>query len=148
MKVIQARLEHLDQLADLFDAYRVFYKKTSDKEGAKAFLKERITQKESIIYVVEESGQLLGFTQLYPLFSSTRMQRLWLLNDLFVQVDQRGKGISKMLINKSKALARATQASGVSLETGKDNTVGNQLYPATDFVLDTEHNYYFWATKS
>lgn len=147
MKIVQAELRHLNDLAQLFDAYRVFYRKASDLLAAKKFLKERIEQQESIIYIAEKEGNLVGFTQLYPLFSSTRMKRTWLLNDLYVAQDQRGKGISKLLINRSKELARATNAAGVSLETEKNNTVGNQLYPATGFELDSEHNYYFWTTK-
>jgi len=146
MKIVQAKLSHLNEVAQLFDAYRVFYRKESDLLAAKKFLKERIEKQDSIIYVAEEDGKLLGFTQLYPLFSSTRMKRTWLLNDLYVTPDQRGKGISKLLIEQSKVLARATNAAGISLETEKDNTVGNQLYPTTDFELDSEHNYYFWPT--
>ena len=85
MRIFQATSQHIDQVVDLFDAYRVWYRKPSDKAAAKAFLLERIYAKESIIFVCEnEEKQLVGFTQLYPLFSSTRMKRLWLLNDLFV----------------------------------------------------------------
>ncbi len=145
IKIVQAQSSHLNEVAQLFDAYRVFYRKDTDLPAAKKFIQERIEQQDSVIYVAEEDGKLLGFTQLYPLFSSTRMQRSWLLNDLYVAQDQRGRGISKLLIEQSKALARATNAAGVSLETEKSNTVGNQLYPATDFELDTTHNYYFWA---
>ena len=52
--------------------------------GAENFLKERLENQDSEIFVAEENGILTGFTQLYPLFSSTRMKRYWLLNDLFV----------------------------------------------------------------
>ena len=63
--------------------------------------------------------QLVGFVQLYPLFSSTRMEKLWLLNDLFVDPDYRGKGISKGLINKAKELVEESDACGMFLETEK-----------------------------
>ncbi|WP_018341783.1 GNAT family N-acetyltransferase [Cytophaga aurantiaca] len=92
-------IEDIRPLIDLFDAYRVFYKMTTDKVSAEKFLAGRIKNQDSVIYVAEnEVGDLTGFIQLYPIFSSTRMLRLWLLNDLFVKPSERGKGISKMLI--------------------------------------------------
>ena len=145
MKIIQAKPIHIDQLVDLFDAYRVWYRKESDKLTAKQFLLERMANKESVIYVCEnEDGDLVGFTQLYPIFSSTRMKRMWLLNDLFVHPDFRGKGISKMLINEAKDLAKKTDACGVLLETETTNDIGNKLYPRMGFELE-KNNFYFWS---
>ena len=129
----------------LFDEYRVFYKKSSDLAGAKKFLSERMTNNESMIYVAEIEGNLVGFVQLYPLFSSTNMKRIWLLNDLYVNETHRGKGISKKLIERSKVLCRKTNAHGLMLETEKSNKIGNQLYPQVDFELDVNHNHYFWV---
>lgn len=140
----QATIADVKALAELFDQYRIFYQKQSDIDGAIEFLEARIENNESVIYVAEEDGHLLGFIQLYPLFSSTNMKRLWLLNDLFVDEPQRGKGISVMLIEQAKELCRATNAHGMMLETAKTNNIGNQLYPRTGFTLDTEHNYYTW----
>lgn len=145
-----ATIEDLNPLVLLFDAYRIFYRKASDIASAKAFLQERLEQKDSVIYVAEASATntLVGFTQLYPLFSSTRMKRQWLLNDLYVDQAHRGKGLSKRLIERSKALAQATKAAGVRLETEKSNTIGNKLYPKTGFELDTEHNHYYYSLDS
>jgi len=137
--------EDVDALVDLFDAYRIFYKMNSNKASARKFLQERITNKDSIIFVSQnETGALTGFVQLYPIFSSTRMKRLWLLNDLFVDPLQRGKGISKKLIQQAQQLCVETQSCGMILETAKSNSIGNQLYPATGFELDSDHNYYSW----
>ena len=142
---IRIASEHdVTPLSVLFDQYRVFYRKSSDIKGAALFLSERIARKESVIYVAEEGSQLVGFTQLYPQFSSTRMKRSWLLNDLFVMQQHRGRGISKQLIEAAKALARSTHAAGVLLETEKTNLVGNKLYPSMNFVLNEESNFYWW----
>lgn len=147
MKIFQATSLHIEQVVDLFDAYRVWYRMPSDKAAAKAFLLERIYAKESVIYVCEnEDNQLIGFTQLYPIFSSTRMQKMWLLNDLFVQAEHRGKGISKLLIDKAKALAHSTNACGILLETEKSNDIGNRLYPSAGFKLE-KNNFYFWTKE-
>lgn len=147
MEIIRAEMANLDQIIKLFDAYRVWYRKESNKEMAREFLTERIKNKESIIYACEnEEGKLVGFTQLYPIFSSVRMKRMWLLNDLFVDPDFRGQGISKMLINQAKDLCNKTNACGVLLETEPSNDIGNNLYPATGFELE-ENNFYFWTNS-
>ena len=146
-QVRKALLTDLDQLAVLFDAYRVFYEKTSDISAAREFLKSRLAQGDSEIFVAVDEDKLVGFVQLYPLFSSTRMKRLWLLNDLFVQPGFRGKGVSVVLIDAAKVLCRNSQACGMILETAKSNLIGNHLYPATGFSLDNDHNYYSWDTE-
>lgn len=140
-----ATLQDLESLTLIFEKYRDFYKKQGDYEGAKSFLKERISNNESVIYIAEADGKTIGFTQLYPLFSSTRMKKLWLLNDLYVEEEYRQKGISIALIDKAKELCRETGACQLSLETSKTNMVGNNLYPKTGFQLDTEANFYYWV---
>lgn len=45
MDISQATLSDLDELNELFDGYRIFYKKKSNKEGSREFLKERIQNK-------------------------------------------------------------------------------------------------------
>ena len=72
------------------------------------------------------------------------MKRFWLLNDLYVDSNFRGQGFSKALIEQSKELCRESDSCGMMLETAKDNHVGNQLYPATGWTLDEDHNFYSW----
>lgn len=143
----KATIQDLPQLVGLFDQYRVFYHKESDIPAAENFLKERIENKDSEIFVAEENGNLVGFVQLYPIFSSTRMKRYWLLNDLYVNENHRGKGYSKELIEEAKELAKSTDACGVLLETGKSNEIGNQLYPACGFELYDSVNFYEWTNN-
>ncbi|OBW42697.1 Acetyltransferase (GNAT) family protein [Chryseobacterium sp. MOF25P] len=143
----KATVQDLPQLAELFDQYRVFYHKESDIPAAENFLKQRIENKDSEIFVAESERELVGFVQLYPLFSSTRMKRYWLLNDLYVNENYRGKGFSKELIEEAKQLAKSTDASGILLETGKSNDIGNQLYPSCGFEIYDEVNFYEWTNK-
>ena len=93
----------------------MFYRKESNLEGAKGFLSERILKKESVIFVALLEEKLVGFTQLYPLFSSTNMMPIWLLNDLFVAKEHRGKQISKGLIKAAQEHCKITKANGISL---------------------------------
>jgi GNAT superfamily N-acetyltransferase len=142
----EAMSHDLEPLVQLFDEYRVFYKRDSDLENCRVFLSERIANGDSKIFVSRtELGELTGFVQLYPLFSSTRMKRIWLLNDLYVNPRFRGMKISIMLIDRAKQLARDTNAAGLTLETAKTNEIGNNLYPGAGFVLDTTSNFYGWT---
>ncbi len=144
MRVIRASIVHIDQLAPLFDRYRVFYKQESDLEKARTFLTERITNDESVIFVVEDpNGVLLGFTQLYPLFSSVGARRVWLLNDLFVAKSARRKGVGEILMEAARAFAEETGAKGVALETGVDNTQAQALYEKLGYEKQTGTFWYY-----
>ncbi len=147
-RITQADLSHLSVLVPLFEAYRAFYRQPANPAGAEDFLKARLTQGDATIYLVYEGDTPVGFTQLYPLFSSTQLRRLWLLNDLYVAPAFRGRGHSKRLIDRAKQLVQDTEAAGVMLETEQSNMIGNQLYLDTNFALDQDHNYYFWTNPN
>ncbi|MDH3652391.1 MAG: GNAT family N-acetyltransferase [Saprospiraceae bacterium] len=148
MQIVRAGIQDLETLTALFEDYRVFYRQPTNWEGSRKFLAERIGGNESTIYLaLDEQDKGIGFTQLYPLFSSTRIGRLWLLNDLFVKPAHRGRGISILLIERAKKLARETKALGIILETEKTNKIGNQLYPRADFILEDDTNHYFWKNE-
>ena len=128
-----ATFHDLEALVPLFDGYRMFYGQASDPSGASAFLRERITRRESVLLLAihedgHDSSQAVGFTQLYPLFSSVRMARLWLLNDLFVAPDARRMGIARSLLDAAAAFARHEGAAGLMLETNPDNSAARALY--------------------
>lgn len=148
MNIRLALISDIDNLVMLFEGYRAFYEQVAAEEKARIFLANRLTQNDSVIYVATNNHVLAGFVQLYPLFSSTRMEPMWLLNDLFVQEAYRGRGISVQLIDAAKAHCKATKACGLLLETAKTNIIGNQLYPKTGFLLDREHHYYWWPANS
>lgn len=93
MEIYQATIADINGVATLFDQYRQFYQQPSDLEGAKSYIKERLSKKESIIFIVKNDGNYIGFTQLYPTFSSISMARAWILNDLYVTKNARKKAL-------------------------------------------------------
>jgi GNAT superfamily N-acetyltransferase len=140
----KASLEELDETAALFNLYRVFYRQEPDPVSARSFIKERLLNNESDIFLVITAGKAVGFVQLYKLFHYTKLQKQWLLSDLFVHPDYRGRGLSVALIDRSKQWCEETGACGLMLETEKTNNIGNQLYPRCGFAFDGLHNYYHW----
>ena len=145
VQIREAKLSDLENLSDLFNSYRMFYGKKSDLKVANEFLRSRIENKDSKIFVCDLNNELSGFVQLYPIFSSTRVSKYWLLNDLFVDIEKRGKGYSKLLIDRSKELVIESKACGMMLETEKSNDIGNMLYPSTGFKKNELCNFYEWV---
>lgn len=141
MTTRRATLDDLPALVPLFDGYRVFYRKPSDPVGAEAFLRDRLERDEAVVFLAEADGQAVGFTLLYPSFSSVRMASIWVLNDLFVAADARTRGAGRALLNAAHDHARATGAVVVVLATSHTNTTAQRLYEATGFVQDPVYTY-------
>jgi GNAT superfamily N-acetyltransferase len=136
-EVRQASIFDLDTLVPLFDGYRQFYRQPSDPERARIFLAERFAHHESLILLAcDEHGAGLGFTQLFPLFSSVRMARIYLLNDLFVVPDARKHGVGKALLDASAEQARALGAARLWLQTELNNVSAQALYAAAGWQRD------------
>ncbi|MFN7253452.1 MAG: GNAT family N-acetyltransferase [Anaerobacillus sp.] len=142
MEIYQATLEDLEGVSNLFNMYRMFYEQAEDFEGAKAYIKKRIESKESVIFVVKDKEKYLGFTQLYPTFSSISMKRAWILNDLYVEVAARKKGVAQMLLHKAKAYAIETGAKGISLSTAVENHSAQRLYEKNGYIQNSQFYQY------
>lgn len=140
--VRQAILADVDIIAPLFDRYRQFYRQAPDLTLAQAFVRERLASLESIIFLAEnDSGQAIGFAQLYPSFSSVSAARIWILNDLFVSESARGRGTGKALLDAAKAHAQASGALRLDLSTAHDNPA-QKLYESHGYVRDTGFYHY------
>ena len=142
MEVFQARSEHLEEVSKLFDQYRVFYNSSSDLETARKFIQERFQKGDSVIFVGSENGHIVGFTQLYPSFSSVSMKRIWILNDLFVDQACRKKGIAKLLLSAAEDFARETEAIRIILATQISNIAAQSLYKSLGYSKDEEFYHY------
>jgi GNAT superfamily N-acetyltransferase len=144
MKTIIASISNIDQLIPLFDGYRVFYKQKSDPEAARNFLEERFAKNDSVIFLcLDASEKGLGFTQLYPSFSSVSLQRTYILNDLFVASEARKKGVGEALMEHAKQFAQANGSKGLTLETDIDNPA-QKLYKKLGWKKDVNVNHYTW----
>ena len=142
MEVYQAKMEDLEGASNLFNLYRMWYQQPSDLEGAKTYIKNRLESKDSIIFVVKDKQEYVGFTQLYPTFSSISMKRAWILNDLYVVEKNRNQGVGEMLLHKAKDLAIETGAKSISLETAPDNYGAQRLYEKNGYKKDSQFYHY------
>lgn len=143
MQIRKATPNDLSQLSHLFDAYRQFYQQSSDLPAAERFIKARMHNQESVIFVAEKAGQLVGFTQLFPSFSSVSVQRLWILNDLFVAESARQQGVAAGLMNQAQSFAQQTNSKGIILETDWDNVHAQRLYEKLGYERQDSTYHYF-----
>jgi ribosomal protein S18 acetylase RimI-like enzyme len=143
MTVKEATLADAAEVAALFDAYRMYYEQSSDLPGAEHFITERLRNRESVIYLALDQGRPIGFTQLYPFFTSVGMKRAWVLNDLYVTEDYRNRGVGRALIAAAQDLARSTSAKWIMLQTYTSNVNAQALYEKLGFEKDTSSYYYY-----
>ena len=128
--ITRATADDVDTIAPLFDLYRVFYGKPSDPALARDFIQARMTRGESVILLASVDGAAVGFTQLYPAFSSVSAAHVWILNDLLVLPDARRNGVARALLSAAADFARADGALRLELETDHDNGTAQALYRA------------------
>lgn len=149
--VRRGNIDDLELLAPLFDAYRQFYRKPLDTALARQFLLERFERSESTIFLaIRPDGTALGFTQLYPSFSSASAARIFILNDLFVVPEARRTGVARTLLAAAKEFGRMSGAVRLTLSTEVTNTTAQALYESEGWIKQTDfYNYQLdWTPKS
>ena len=139
----RATIDDVSLIAPLFNDYRVFYKQASDINAAKKFLEERLLKNESVIFLAFKEDEAVGFTQLYPVFSSVSMKRAWILNDLFIDASSRGKGAGVLLLEAAKQLGRETESKYLLLQTQDDNYSAQHLYDKNEWNRVNDFFYEF-----
>jgi GNAT superfamily N-acetyltransferase len=132
----QATVEDLDLIVPLFDAYRQFYRQPSEPERARQFLLERFEHNQSVIFLAFERTAAIGFTQLYPSFSSGAMARTFILNDLFVTPEARRRRVASALLRRAAEHARRVHALRLTLSTAVTNTAARAVYEALGWKQD------------
>jgi GNAT superfamily N-acetyltransferase len=142
MRIIRASVEHLDKVHPLFCGYLAFYQRPRDDEAARRFLTERLTLQDSAILLALDDRGAPGFVQLYPVFSSLRMTRAWILNDLFVDPTARRQNVARSLLDAANTFARETGASHLELTTANDNTASRTLYESLGWVREEGYLHY------
>ncbi len=127
--------------APLFDAYRQFYDQPSDLALAREFLADRLWAEDSVVLLAFErpgAPVAIGLAQLYPSWSSVAARPIWILNDLFVAPEARGRGVGHALLERCRQLAVETGAQRLALETLAGNTDAQRLYESLGWRCENE----------
>lgn len=142
--VRQATIQDLDKIVPVFDSYREYFKQQRNPVTVEKFLFERFEHQESVFFIAEEQGQIVGFANLYPSFSSLTLQRVWILNDFFIIEKYRHNGVGKQLLLAVKEFAALTKSKSIELSVEHTNIKAWQFYERQGFKLDEEFRYYFY----
>jgi ribosomal protein S18 acetylase RimI-like enzyme len=138
-EVRQATISDLERILPLFDAYRQFYRRPSDMDLARRFLMERFQHNESVIFLaVTEDGSAVGFTQLFPSFSSASAARIFILNDLYVSPQARRQKVGALLLDAAARFGRTRGAVRLTLSTEVTNEPAQALYECAGWKRQRE----------
>lgn len=138
VSVRQADLADLDAIADLFNQYRQFQGRADDLSACRAFLHDRLSHAQSIVFLACVGAHPVGFAQLYPSFSSTALARVFILNDLYVCESGRRGGVGSALLKAVEGHAWSLGACRVSLNVAQLNLSAQGLYDAEGWIRDKE----------
>jgi GNAT superfamily N-acetyltransferase len=146
IRIERATIEHIELVAPLLDAYRQFYDQPSDVTAAESFLRGRLYDGSSVVFLAVSAADAatgaLGFTQLYPSFSSLSLRPIWILYDLFVTPAARRRGVGGALLEHARHFATATGAGELTLQTAVTNRAAQALYVAHGWKRDDEYDTY------
>ena len=147
-KIIEAEPKHIEQVGELFDLYRQFYKYESNLIESTNYIKDRIKNNESIIFIaINDANEAIGFVQLYETFGSLDLGKIIILYDLYVKEDHRKNNIGRQLMIKSHEYAKKINAKRIQLSTATDNFIGQSLYESLGYVKDIDFYTYDFEIK-
>ena len=134
-EISRATVSDLAELHVLVEKYRAFYKQP-ENEKTLSYLEQRLKNDQAVVFIARVDGEAVGFTLLYPTFSTVSLSDIWLLNDLYVDESARGKGIANQLMDVAEVAAKEAGATRVFLRTAKDNLPAQSLYEGRNWVKD------------
>lgn len=152
MEIRKINEDEYSLIADMFNQYRIFYKQVSDIALAGQYLKERLANNEAQIFVAcnKNTKDPVGFTLLYPKFSSVAACVNWHIGDLYVEPASRRQGIGARLLDAAKDFASLQNARYISLNTAKDNYTAQKVYEDFGFIQQAwlpDYLYYQFELK-
>jgi GNAT superfamily N-acetyltransferase len=133
LQIAPVSAARFEELLPLIAAYQRFYEvEEIDEERNRAFFARFLAPSEDgLLLGARRDGRFAGYACLYWHFSSLRATESVLMNDLFVEPDQRGGGVGRALIEASAAVARERGASHLEWATDPDNRTAQRLYDTT-----------------
>ncbi len=144
LRIRQATIQDLSKIVPIFDDYREYFKQPKDPVSVERFLFEKFEHFESVIFIAQLQDEVVGFAQLYPVFSSLTLQRVWLLNDFFIAEECRGSGVGTQLFAKVKEFTLLTKSKGIELSVEHTNKKAWAFWEKQGFKMDEEFRYYFY----
>ena len=134
-KIVPVALAHpaFDQVAALFDDYRVHYGQPSTPQITRSWLHDQIARHRISVAAAVRAHRVRGFITVTVTPASLRLGTSWSIRDLYVAPRHRRSGIANALLQHVIRNARAAGAHRVSLQTETDNIAALTLYTEIGF---------------
>ncbi len=145
MAIREAVPEDAPALLPLFRGYTDFYESDPSDEGLEAMIRwviEAPPQQAFILVATKgedhgDEDHVVGFACCNWKWSSLRGARVVFLDDLFVDPDERGRGLADDLIGAIADIGRAGNAAAVEWLTGPDNKRAHTVYDRVGGTAET-----------
>ncbi|MEU7793067.1 GNAT family N-acetyltransferase [Micromonospora tulbaghiae] len=133
--IVPIALAHpaFDQVAALFDDYRVHYGQPSTPQITRSWLHDQIAQQRISVAAAVRADRVRGFITVTVTPASLMLGTSWSIRDLYVAPRHRRSGIANALLQHVIRNARAAGAHRVSLQTETDNIAALTLYTEIGF---------------
>ncbi len=133
ISIRQIRQQDYDQWRLLWDGYNAFYGRSGDtalSEQITATTWARFLHPDEPVHaaVALIDGRVVGLVHYLFHRSTTRLNDVCYLQDLFTEPSLRGKGVGRQLIQWVSAAARAAGSERVYWQTQDSNLAGRALY--------------------
>ncbi len=120
----------LNDLSELMYQYIVdFYKRPKPSiDKVHDLIKTLLEKNRGVQYVAEQDGKLVGFATLYFSFSTTKAEKITIMNDLFVIENVRGLGVAEALFKTCEKFTKDNGYAHMAWVTSTDNKRAQKFY--------------------
>ena len=138
----------LSDLLPLMRGYSDFYEVDPSDDALLAMSRALIAdpQQEGVQFIArDEDGTALGFATIYWMWSTSRADRIGVMNDLFTAAEARRRGVGEALIRTCLEAVRERGAVLLQWQTARDNTTAQALYERVGGIREEWYDYYLEA---
>ena len=142
VEVRPARIDEVEELLPLIRAYCRFYETEPNDEGIRKMFETLITEpSQGAVFIARDDGKAVGFASLDWKWSSLKGARIGYLEDLFVDPETRGRGITDALIEICAERCRELGMPAMEWLTAPDNHRAQKVYNRAGAESDTYLEY-------
>ncbi|WP_088104192.1 GNAT family N-acetyltransferase [Halalkalibacter urbisdiaboli] len=122
--------EDVNELTHLMYQYIVdFYKRPKPPiEKLHRLIETLLKKEQGIQFIAKQEGKLVGFATLYFSFSTTKADKITIMNDLFVIENARGTGVAQELFNACETFTKENGYAYMAWVTATDNKRAQRFY--------------------
>lgn len=138
-----AQTKDLDELTNLMFEYIVdFYQKPKPPiKNVHNIIDVCLEETAGIQFVAEREGRLIGFATLYFTYSTTRADRITIMNDLYIIESERGSDVGTQLFTACQDYSESHGYAAITWITAEENQRAQRFYDKMGGKMTDWKNY-------